>query len=224
MLTPEQLAALQATLPTLGTLSANLREEVARRGRIVNFRSGQPLFEDGSPCTTIFFLITGRARVSKMAADGRELLLYEIQAGEFCILTVNCLLGRTAYPAQGSAIEDGRGVLVPGDLFERLIAEGAAFRASVFALLAARLAGMLSLVEQVAFSRLDSRLVELLLRTSGTDGVVTHTHHDLASDLGCSREMVSRLLLLLQREGLLRLGRKRIEILDPAGLDRYIAH
>lgn len=221
MLTVSQLAELDHGFPVLRTLPATLREMIAHRGRALRFAAGQALFEDGSPCTAIVFLTAGRARVSKVAADGRELLLYEIRAGEFCILTVNCLLGRTAYPAQGSATEGGSGVLVPGELFEQIIAEVSDFRAAVFALLGTRLAEVLALVEHVAFSRLDSRLVELLLRASEPAGVVSHTHHQLAADLGCSREMVSRLLLVLQRAGVVRLGRRRIEIVDRSALERY---
>jgi CRP/FNR family transcriptional regulator len=75
----------------------------------------------------------------------------------------------------------------------------------------------MQLVEEVAFRKLDQRLASLLLG-KGRELHVTHQH--LADELGSVREMVSRLLKSFAEQGLVRLGREQIEILDPAGLRR----
>ncbi|MEZ4647886.1 MAG: Crp/Fnr family transcriptional regulator [Candidatus Eisenbacteria bacterium] len=218
MLTTEQMEAMRKVLPASATLSSRLLAELTRYGRFVEFDRGATLFDDGDACAGLLVVTEGRARVSKQSPDGRELLLYEIEPGEFCVLTVNCLLGRSLYPARGDAVEEIAGILIPGDLFERLIASNPDFREAVFKMLGTRLAEMLVLVEQVAFARLDSRLAALLLRYGRTRGSVLVTHQQLADDLGCTREIVSRLLTSFQARGLVTLGRKRIDLTDQTTL------
>jgi CRP/FNR family transcriptional regulator len=94
------------------------------------------------------------------------------------------------------------------------------FRDFVFHLFAERIAELIQLVEEVAFHKLDQRLANLLL---GRGSSVCLTHQQLADELGSVREIVSRLLKGFAQQGLVRLGRERIEILDPAGLRRVAA-
>ncbi|MEZ4655088.1 MAG: Crp/Fnr family transcriptional regulator [Candidatus Eisenbacteria bacterium] len=212
------MAAMRKVLPATASLSSRLLAELTRYGRFVEFDRGTTLFDDGDACAALLVVTEGRARVSKQSPDGRELMLYEIEPGEFCVLTVNCLLGRSRYPAKGDAVEEIAGILIPGDLFERLIASNPDFREAVFKMLGARLSEMLVLVEQVAFSRLDSRLATLLIRYGRTRGPVLVTHQQLADDLGCTREIVSRLLTSFQAQGLVTLGRKRIDLTNSEKL------
>ena len=101
-------------------------------------------------------------------------------------------------------------------MFEELIAEPA-FRDFVFHLFSERIAELMQLVEEVAFRKLDQRLAGLLL---GKGRLVHATHQQLADELGSVREMISRLLKGFAEQGLVRLAREQIEILDPAGLRR----
>jgi len=92
-----------------------------------------------------------------------------------------------------------------------------AFRAFVFSLFSERMAELMQLVEEVAFQKLDQRLAALLL---GKGRVVHASHQQLADELGSVREMASRLLKRFEEQGLLRLGREKVEVPDPAGLRR----
>ena len=101
-----------------------------------------------------------------------------------------------------------RMLMLPTALFEKLIAGNAAFRDFVFHLLAERIAELMQLVEEVAFHRLDQRLAKLLL---GKGEPIQATHQTLADELGSVREIVSRLLKGFAAQGLVTLGRERIE-------------
>ena len=83
----------------------------------------------------------------------------------------------------------------------------------VFSLLSERLGEVMELVNEVAFRRMDERLLEYLIEKSG-DGVLLATHQKIASDLGTSREVVSRLLKDLERQGKLSLARNTISLLE----------
>ena len=162
-------------------------------------------------------MLEGSIRVRKLAPQGKELLLYRVAAGESCILTSSCLLGARDYTASAIAETDVSVLAMPRALFLDLLGSEPAFRNEVFELFAARLADLMTLVDAVAFQRLDQRLAGRLL---GHGAIVTISHLELAQELGSVREIVSRLLGDFAQRGALRLGRGRIEILDAALLRR----
>jgi CRP/FNR family transcriptional regulator len=178
--------------------------------------AGTVLFDEHQPCQGFPFVLSGVIRVVKLAANGRELPLYKVMPGESCIITSSCLLGRHDYNARGVAAKETVLALLPRPLFDELLGEPA-FRAFVFELFTERIAELMQLVEEVAFRKLDQRLASLLL---GKGRQLNVTHQHLAEELGSVREMVSRLLKGFAEQGLVRLGREQIEILDPAGLRR----
>ena len=101
---------------------------------------------------------------------------------------------------------------MPSSDFRRLSSAHAELREFVFSLLSERLAVVMQLVEEVAFGRMDERLVQYLLEKSKDHRLET-THQHIASDLGTSREVVSRLLKDLERKGQLELSRNFIVLL-----------
>ena len=202
--------------PVLDALPAVLRERVLSEVQTVTIPAGTILFDERQPCLGFPFVLSGSIRVAKPAANGRELPLYRVQAGESCIITSSCLLGHADYNAHGVAEGPTTLALLPRELFDEMLGE-AAFREFVFALFGDRMAELMQLVEEVAFRKLDQRLAALLL---GKGQVVHTTHQQLADELGSVREMVSRLLKGFAEQGLVKLGREQVEVLDAAGLRR----
>ena len=127
------------------------------------------------------------------------------------------LLGEVSYPAIGTAETELVLFAVPRSVFLEIVLESPAFRVFVFNALSQRLAHLMALVDDVAFRRVDQRLASRLLLQREPDAT---THQMLADELGTSREVVSRILETFQHAGMIRLGRKRIEILDRNALDR----
>lgn len=202
--------------PVLRELPADLRDRLATAVQPMTVPAGTVLFDERQPCQGFPFVLSGSIRVVKLAANGRELPLYKVLPGESCIITTSCLLGRTDYNACGVTESDTTLALLPRALFDAMLGVSA-FRDFVFALFAERIAELMQLVEEVAFRKLDQRLANLLL---GKGRQLHTTHQQLADDLGSVREMISRLLKGFADQGLVRLGREQIEILDPAGLRR----
>lgn len=171
------------------------------------------LYWEGDSCAGIAFLLAGEIRVYKCGESGREITLYEIGPGETCILNASCILGNNAYPANAVTTAASTLVLVPALDFKRLLDSDGAMRTFVFSLLSKRLTEVMELVHEVAFGRLDERLVDYLVEKSG-DGILAVTHQKIANDLGTSREVVSRLLKDLERQGRVRLARNEIRLVD----------
>lgn len=209
------LERLLAPYPPLGALEPALRDPVLDRHAVVAaVPAGQTLFDEGAPCRGFPLLLSGEVRVARGSPLGRSLELYRVSPGELCVASTSCLFGQARLPAHGVATLPSELVLLDAQGFERWTAHEP-FRRHLFGMFADRLAELMSLVEAVAFQRLDQRLAAALLRHGAT---VLSTHQALADELGTVREIVTRLLRRFERQRWVRLARERIEIVDAAAL------
>ena len=206
---------LLALYPALASLAPEEIAAICKPEVTAVIAEGTELFAERHACRGFPLLIEGSIKVVKNTPAGREMLLYRVEPGGSCVITSSCLLGHTRYTARGIAETPLRMLMLPTALFEKLIAGNAAFRDFVFHLLAERIAELMQLVEEVAFHRLDQRLAKLLL---GKGEPIHATHQTLADELGSVREIVSRLLKGFAGQGLVTLGRERIELVDRDGL------
>ena len=206
---------LLALYPALAALTQEEIAALCKPEVTAIIAEGTELFAERHACRGFPLLIEGSIKVVKNTPAGREMLLYRVEPGGSCVITSSCLLGHTSYTARGIAETPLRLLVLPTALFEKLIAGNAAFRDFVFHLLADRIAELMLLVEEVAFHRLDQRLAKLLL---GKSEPIHATHQTLADELGSVREIVSRLLKGFAAQGLVTLGRERIELVDRDGL------
>ncbi|HHC71618.1 MAG TPA: Crp/Fnr family transcriptional regulator [Thiotrichales bacterium] len=187
----------------------------------VTLPAGERVFEPGAACRHYLLVTAGAVRVQYLTLSGREVLLYHVRPGESCVLTTACVLGGERYPAEGITDEETSALVIPLPLFAETLDRSAPFRRFVFANLAQRLAGVMARMEEVAFGPVESRLARTLLELATTRGsTLAVTHGELASELGTAREVVSRHLKRFEGEGLLRLSRGEIRLLDPSALQR----
>lgn len=181
---------------------------------VLEVPAGAVLFDEHAPCQGFPLVLDGEVKVSRSSGEGRNLELYRVVAGELCLVSSACLFRSMPLSARGVTTRATRLLLIPPELFRRWL-ETPRFRDEVLGLFAERMADLTSLIEAVAFHKLDQRLARALLG-HGQDLAVTH--QALADELGTVREMVTRLLRRFEREGWVALSRERIQILDSAAL------
>lgn len=205
------------------TLAAGSRGAAIVRSQAVLRRvpAGEVLYHDGDECTYLPMLLTGEIILNKYAENGRTIALYRIEGGESCILSTLSILTRRAFPAEALADKPSTMLLVPATAVRTLIDTERAWRDFAFAIYQERVAELISLLEEIAFARLDVRLAEYLQRDArGVPPTVTRTHQEIAGELGSSREVVSRLLKEWERRAAVELHRGKIVILDLGFLAR----
>jgi len=217
MLTPKHRDCLAHLLPEL-TRDSDFWRALGESGHVATLDAGQTICSEGSRCEYLALVLAGTARVYKLGESGREITLYRVHPGECCILTASCILSRRPFPAFAMSEAPTTAVLLPAPLVAAWMSEQPAWRDYVWDLLAGRLADVISLIEEVAFRRLDERLAEYLLTNAGVDNQLQATHQRVAADLGTSREVVSRILKDFEARGLVALGRGSIEVLEPAAM------
>lgn len=210
-------------LPMYENAPPPLRRRIADVASLLSLGTGDFFYREGDLNKTFALVGHGDIRVFKTSESGREISLYHVQDGESCLVNMLCVfLDR---PAMASARVEAptEAVVVPASVFRDWIASEDSVRKFVFDAMATRLVDVMTLVEEVAFRRMDLRLAELLLRRfSPSEGrlraVAVTTHDELAAELGTAREVVSRLLKDFQRIGMVSVGRGRLELRDEARL------
>ncbi|MBF0355678.1 MAG: Crp/Fnr family transcriptional regulator [Alphaproteobacteria bacterium] len=210
-------------VPALSPLDDATRKRLLALARPLAAPAGTRLFGEGSPCQAYLILLSGTVRVQKVGENGREIVLYRVEAGETCVVTTACLMSGTDYDAEGIAETAIEAQALPMAAFRELLAASAPFRDFVFKAYATRISSLLMLIEEVAFGRIDQRLAACLIGRSQGKAEINATHQELAVELGTAREVVSRQLKEFERQGWLRLGRGQIILLATDALESRAA-
>jgi CRP/FNR family transcriptional regulator, anaerobic regulatory protein len=204
-----------------------LRQRIAAAASYASLDVGDVFYREGDVGEVFAMVGRGDIRVFKTNETGREISLYHVQDGEPCLVNMLCVfLGR---PAMASARVEAptEAVVIPAPTFRDWVRSEDSVRNFVFATMATRFVDVMTLVEEVAFRKMDARLAELLSRKFSPKGVPLRvaetTHEELAAELGTAREVVSRLLKEFERTGMVSISRGRLELRDGAQLRRMIA-
>lgn len=204
-----------AAYPSLAGLPDGLRAEVEHNITVMRVPVGTAMFREHDACAAFPIVLSGRVRIARTMENGRELVLYDVEPGESCVLSTSCLLGNARYNAHADCATDVELATLPRGVFDRLVAEHRPFREEVFHLFGERIVRLVELVEAVGFQRLDQRLAAALL---GKGHRIETSHEQLAHALAVSRESISRTLKQFEEQGWVKLGRGAIEILQPREL------
>lgn len=203
----------------LSRLPERIRGILEARSTVIKMPKGTIIFGPGNSPENLLFLLDGTVRVQQLAENGREIVLYRVQAGESCVMTTACLLAYEDYSAEGVAETDIKAAAIPRSVFDDLISQSKEFRTFVFSAYSKRITDLFHVIEDIAFQRMDIRLAQKLLdlRQGQT---VKATHQQLAAELGTAREVVSRQLSEFQRRDWIKQTRGNVELLDEASIAR----
>ncbi len=202
----------------LDKLDDRLKRKLTAQSRIITLKKGAVVFGQGASPETLLLLLDGTVRVQQQAANGREIVLYRVQAGESCVLTTATLLAYDDHSAEGVAETDVRAAAIPRLVFDDLIATSARFREFVFRSYSRRITDLFYVIDELAFRRVDIRLAQKLLDLQDGKNCLKATHQQLAAELGTAREVVSRQLQEFQRKGWVKLSRGAVKVLNAAEL------
>ena len=169
------------------------------------------LFYQGDVCDNILWLTKGEVRLYTQSDEIEEITLYTLQAGEQCIVNTASLLSKTEAIASAETMTDIEGYLIDVESVKTLAKLSDVYQSYLFSLYQLRFSTLTNLISDIKFKRLDERILEWLKKQNRK--IVKTTHAQLATELGSSRVVVSRLLKELEQKEKLMLYRGRIELL-----------
>jgi CRP/FNR family transcriptional regulator len=215
MTTQHELRAI----PLFASLDEQTLADTNRRVRRCTFRPGQQITLEGEQPPGAFFVLRGRVRLSRTAPDGREQVLAMVGPGENFDL-VSIFDGQPS-PASARAMSPVVCLLLPRDELLTLIRQHPDLALAALSALAGQLRELVILVEDLAFRSVRARLARLLLNEA-QGGAAVLTQQELAERAGTVREIAGRALRRMAEDGLVRLERGRVIVLDAAGLERVV--
>ncbi len=219
MISTLQQAEFENRFPFIRQCSSSFVESFYSKAQYGELPSATSICDEGQHCTQLAMVLDGVGRVYKLSSSGREVTLYRIYGGESCVLTASCIMNGDSFPAMAVTETPVRTILIsPADVIDWFCQEPQ-WQHFIFGLLSHRLSDIISVVEEVAFKRVDVRLAEQFVRVLAKGQTsLDKTHAELAADLGSSREVISRILRDFSERGLISTHRGHIDILDQQSI------
>lgn len=193
-----------------------LLDEISKYGVLKTAKAGETIIEIGDYIKSMPLLLEGAIKILRKDNDGEELLLYFLERGDTCAMTLSCCLGQTKSEIRAVAEKDTSFIMIPVDKMEEWTSKYKSWRNFVFESYHSRLSEMLDTIDTIAFLNMDQRLMAYLqdkAKINGSD-VLQVTHQEIAYDLHTSRVVISRLLKKLELEGKITLQRNSIKVLN----------
>jgi CRP/FNR family transcriptional regulator len=193
-----------------------LIDEIVKVATFKEFKADDYLIEIGDYIKTMPLLVNGAIKILREDENGDELLLYFLERGDTCAMTLTCCMGQAKSRIRAVAETDGSLLMIPVEKMEDWLTKYKTWRNFVFDSYNVRLMEMLEAIDTLAFMNLDERLYKYLTDKAKVIGntEIQNTHQEIAYEMHTSRVVISRLLKALEIEGKIKLHRNKIEILQ----------
>lgn len=177
---------------------------------------------NGLDCTGLLLIKSGQLRAYILSDEGREITLYRLLDGDMCLFSASCIMSSLQFTINIISEKDSDIWVIPPDIYKNLMENSAAVANYTNELMASRFSEVMWLIEQIMWKSLDKRLAAFLTQESNLENTTSlkTTHEIIANHLGSAREVVTRMLRYFQNEGIVKLTRGTVEILDLEKLKR----
>ncbi len=203
---------IEATYPY--QFEEELLNEIDELGSLIEFKSNDVMIDLNQFIKGMPILLSGAIKIMREDFDEGELLLYFLEKGDTCAMTMACCLGDKQSKIRAIAETEGELVMIPIVKMDEWLAKYPSWRRFIFDSYNNRMEEMLVAIDNLAFNDMNERLKKYLLDVASINKgkVVVKTHQEIAYELNTSRVVISRLLKALEKEGFLQLNRNEITI------------
>jgi len=192
---------------------AELREAISSEGIFTEFTAGEELIREDQFIRSFPIVLSGLIKVCRTDESGNELLLYYLRPGEVCTVSLTCCMDRTRSRVKAITEEASEAILIPVELLDSWMTRYQTWKEYVMRSIQLRFDELLHVLDGIAFLKMDERLEKFFMeRYKHTKTILFEgSHQDVAMALNTSREVVSRLLKQMERKGLIKLARGKID-------------
>ena len=192
-----------------------LVEEILKEGSLDVVEQGEILIDLDEQIRYLPLIYNGAIKVHREDDDGNEILLYYLESGNTCASSLTCCMNRKKSTIRAEAEEDTYFVSIPIDFVDIWLVKYKSWKDFIMNTYSQRFEELLKTVDELAFRKLDERLLHYLEDKAKVTGnnILNVAHREIAYDLNSSREVISRLLKQLEKMGDIKLGRGKIELI-----------
>lgn len=213
---------IQTLFPIWNKLTDLQKEKLEQSAVRRTVKKGTLLHNGDTDCQGLLLVEEGQLRAYILSEEGREVTIYRLFAMDLCLFSASCLMNSIQFDITIETEKDTSLWMIPPDVYKEVMEESAAAANFTNEVMASRFSEVMWLMEQVLWKSFDRRLAAFLTEESILEGTgeLKITHEKIAAHLGTAREVVTRMLKYFQTEGLVRLSRGTVEVLDSEGLRR----
>lgn len=206
-------ALVKKYFPTL--VEPELVEKIVEQGELMYLNEGDIIMDVGRYIRSIPIIMQGAIKVIREDEEGNEILLYYLKRGDTCAMSLNCCIANKKSEIKAIVASDEVAMIsIPAHYMDEWMFTYRSWKDFVMQTYAKRFQEMLTTIDNIAFLKMDERLLKYLKDKSTTTKtkILQTTHQDIAMELNTSREVISRLLKQLEKRGVVKLGRNKIEM------------
>lgn len=207
--------------PIFNKLTNEEQSTLINNATLRKIPKGTLLHNGSDDCLGLLLVKKGQLRAYIYSDEGREVTVYRLFERDMCIFSASCMLRSIQFDITIKAEKDTEAWLIPPDVYKKLMDNSAVIANYTNEIMGERFTSVMWLVEQIMFKSFDKRLASFLVDECSIEEseVLKITHEQIASHLGTAREVVTRMLKYFQNEGVVKLTRGAIEIINMEKLN-----
>ena len=212
----------QDCFPVWTQLTPDQQNRIRNTLIIRKIQKGTVVHNGRMDCLGLLLVRSGQLRAYILSDEGREITLYRLFDRDICLFSASCMMRSLQFDVIISAEKDTDLWIIPTEVYRTIMEESAPVANYTNELIATRFSEVMWRVEQVLWKSMDKRVAAFLTEEAAIEGTNTLkiTHETIANHLGSHREVITRMLRYFQSEGLVRLSRGTVEILDADQLEQ----
>lgn len=209
--------------PVWNKLSTEQQDLLERSAVWCSAKAGNVIHGGSEECLGLLLISYGRLRAYIFSDEGREITLYRLMERDICLFSASCVMNSIQFDLRIEAEKDTGFWLIPPDVYKKVMEHSAPLANYTNQIMAERFSEVMWLIEQMMWKSVDRRLAQFLLEESALEesNVLVITHEKIANHMGTAREVVTRMLKYFQNEGIVRLSRGKIELVNLKKLLGY---
>ena len=208
--------------PIWGKMTPAHQQRLTDSAEFLSVKAGNVVHNGNMDCLGLLLIRPGQLRVYTLSSEGREITLYRLFDHDICLFSASCVMPNIQFEVIIEAEKDCEFWVLPSCLFKDLMEESAVVANYANQLISSRFSEVMWLMEQIMWKSFDKRLASFLIEESVLENSTSLkiTHEKIANHMGTAREVVTRMLRYFQSEGMVKLTRGTVEIVDKSALER----
>ena len=202
-------------------LTTNQKNRIQKGLITRRFEKGTIIHNGNMNCTGLLLIKSGQLRAYILSDEGREITIYRLFDRDICLFSASCIMRSIQFDVTIEAEKDTELWIIPAETYKSIMEESASVSNYTNELMATRFTDVMWLIEQIMWKSLDKRVAFFLLEEASIEesDELKLTHETIANHLGTHREVITRMLRYFQNEGMVKLSRGTVTILDKAKLE-----
>jgi len=191
-----------------------LINEICYNGQLKTFKAEEIIVDIGDEMKHFPLIVSGSLKILTEDKEGKELLLYYLEMGDTCAVTLTLDTHGQKSKIRAISEEETEVLFLPVSKVDEWMVKYKEWRHFIMETYNYRMSEMLEAIDNLAFHNMEERLLKYLrdkVMVTG-DKEIHNTHAQIANDLHSSRVVISRMLAKLEKDGLIKHSRNKVEL------------